>query len=156
WIVHVWVRGNGIAESTPNVLTRANLDPKVFNEAALAQVPAELHIKGQQPLLYGPESTLVLEAGRVVEGEVTDLTTGKPLAGVSVGTIFGFGNSVTAVTGADGKYRLAGLPQEKNYQVSARPTKGSTYLARSAAVEADPGTGSVRIDVELTKGVVVT
>jgi RNA polymerase sigma factor (sigma-70 family) len=114
-IVQVAVQGRGVAQSTPYVLTRKGLDAKPYNEAALASYPAEFRIKGQQPILYGPEASMVVEAGRTVEGVVKDAATSKPIAAVRVGAIFGFGDGAQGVTAADGRYRLEGLPQEKRY-----------------------------------------
>jgi hypothetical protein len=155
-IVHLAVRGRGVARMTPYVLTRAGLDPKPYNEAANSRLPEEFRNKGDMPILHGPEASLVVEAGRVVEGVVKDLKTGKPLAGFTVSTIFGFGDGVYGVTDAKGKYRLEGLPQEKTYQVYATPPDSSAYLRRSGSAEALPGTAPVRIDIELAKGVVVS
>jgi hypothetical protein len=155
-IVFLAVQGKGIAQATPWVLTRAGLDPKPYNEATLAQMTGEFRRKGDVPVLYGPEATVVVETGRVVEGVVKDIATGKPLAGVWVSVIFGFGDGVYAVTDKDGKYKLKGLPQQKSYQVYASPPNSSTYLRRSGSAEATPGTAPTRIDIELAKGIVVS
>ena len=115
-IVHLSIQGKGMATSTSQVLTRPGLDPKPYNEATLAkQVPAL--IKGQMLILSGPQATFVVEVGKVIEGVVKDLATGKPLSGVYVGSIFDFGDGVTAVTDREGKYLLEGLRQDKNYRV---------------------------------------
>jgi hypothetical protein len=155
-IVQLTMEGRGAARATPYVITRVGFDGKAHNEAALAQVPAELRIKGQQPILYGPDAAIVVEGGRVVEGVVSDLTTGKPLAGFHVGAMFGHGDGVLAVTDANGKYRLEGLPADKSYWVHVRPPEGSLYLGRSAEAEATPGAAPVRIDIGLTRGNIVT
>jgi RNA polymerase sigma factor (sigma-70 family) len=158
-IVQVSIQGRGVAQATPYVLTRKGLDPKPYNEAALAALaalPPEFRRKGQQPVLYGPEASLVIEAGKAIEGVVKDQATGKPMAGVRVGAIVGFGDGAYGVTAADGHYRLQGLPQEKQYQILAEPPEGSAYLRRWGSAEAPPGTGTVRIDIELVKGVVVS
>ena len=143
-------------KSTSQVLTRAGLDPKPYNEAAFGQDPPELRIKGQLPILSGPQATFVVEVGKVVEGVVKDLATGKPLAGIPVNAMFGFGDGAGAVTDAEGKYRIKGLPQDKSYRVYALPLAGSTYLRRSASADATPGSAPVRLDIELAKGVVVS
>ena len=155
-IVHLSIRGNGIARSTPYVITRANFDPKPYNDAALNREPPQFRIKGQTPILYAPDFTFVAEAAKVIEGVVKDAATGKPLADVSVHTSFGFGDGVSAKTGKDGKYRLEGLPPDKAYQVYANPPENSTYLRRGVSVEDVPGNKPIRIDIALVKGVVVT
>jgi RNA polymerase sigma factor (sigma-70 family) len=155
-IIHVSISGRGVGQMTPYVLTRAGLDPKPYNEAALKYYPPEFRMKGQTPILYGPEATIVVETGRVAEGVVKELGNGKPLAGVTVGSLSGFGDTVMGVTDANGKYRLEGLPQDKTYHVFTTPPKGSPYIRRSATAEAEPGNGPVRIDIELARGVIVT
>src|SRR5262249_21604312 len=75
---------------------------------------------------------------------------------IGVRTIFGFGDGSYAVTDADGKYRLEGLPQDRNYQVSVTAPKGSAYLSRMGTAEATPGNAPVRIDIAPAKGVVVS
>src|SRR5260370_37160146 len=87
-----------------------------------------------------------VETGRAVEGQVRALTTGKPLAGFRVSAHFGFGDGVQAVTDADGRYRLEGLPQDKSYQGFAPPGNDSPDLRRSAPAEAPPATAPVRPD----------
>jgi RNA polymerase sigma factor (sigma-70 family) len=155
-IVHVSIHGGGVARMKPYVITRAGFDGKAYNEAALTQEPAQFRIKGQLPILYGPEATVVVEAGKVIEGVVKDISTGTGLPGVRVTALFGFGESAEAIVDANGKYRLEGVPQDKNYQVHATPPEGSPYIRRSASVAAEPGTGPVRIEVELAKGVIVS
>jgi RNA polymerase sigma factor (sigma-70 family) len=155
-IVQLSVHGRGVAKARPWVLTRNGLDAKPYNEAANTQMPAEFRRKGDVPVLYGPEATIIVEAGKVVEGVVKDLRTGKPLGGFSVSIIFSFGEGAHGLTDADGKYRLEGLPQEKDYQVYATPPTGSAYLRRSAGATAAPGTGPTRVDIELAKGIVVS
>jgi len=154
-VVHLSIQGQGVAKSTSYVLIRPGLEPKPYNEAAMAQVPAQFRRKGQVPILFGPQATLVVEVGKVIEGMVKDLATGKPLAGVQVMTIFGFGDGVNTVTDKEGKYLIQGLPQDRKYEVHALPPPGSSYLRRSASAEATTGSAPVRIDVELAKGVVV-
>jgi RNA polymerase sigma factor (sigma-70 family) len=154
-IVNLSVEGGGVAQTTVIVLTRKGIDPKPSNEAAAVGIPPELRLRGQPPILYGPEPTIVVETGKVIEGVVKDLTTGKLLPGVRVGALTGFGDGVMGVTDKDGKYRLAGLPLEKSYRVYASPPAGSPYIRRGGEAEALPGSATVRIDIGLAKGVVV-
>jgi RNA polymerase sigma factor (sigma-70 family) len=155
-IVHLSVQGRGVTGRTLYVLTRAGLDPKAYNEAAGNQEPPEFRARAGVPVLHGPEATFIIEAGRVVEGQVRDQATGKPLAGCRVHASFGFGEGVQDVTDADGKYHLEGLPQTKDYHVFVGAPKGSVYLNRTAVAEAPPGAAPVRIDVDLARGVRVT
>ncbi len=151
-IAYLGVQGSGTAGSQWHVLTRPGVDLKPFNEAALAQEPGDSRIDGRIPVLYGPESTIVVESGNIVEGVVKDQVTGKPLAGVRIRSN-GFGNGFTD---ALGKYRLEGLPRTKTYRVHAEPPEGCSYIRRSAQAEATSGAVPVHIDVALVKGVVVS
>jgi len=155
-IVHVSLRGGGVADAAPFIITRDGFDPKPYNEAANSQWPPELRMKGQQPILYGPDATIVAESGRTLEGVVKDQVTGKPLAGVQVGCVFARVQRPFAVSTANGQFRLEGLPQENSYRVMALPPKGSAYLRRSLSVEAALGTAPVRTEIELARGVVVS
>ncbi len=156
-IVHLAVRGGGIAGLEAQVLTRAGLDPKPVNEAALAQEPGEFRSVGNVPSLYGPESTFVVEAERIVEGVVKDLSTGKPLSGIRINFSGRSGGFKVTETDSNGKYRLAGLSQAKTYSVHAFERQGGPYLPRTAEAEAMPGASSpVRIDIEMVKGVAVS
>jgi RNA polymerase sigma factor (sigma-70 family) len=154
-IVYVSFEGGGVAKTTPIILTRKGLDPKSYNEAALSGIPLALRIPGQPPVLYGPEPTIVVETGKVVEGVVKDLTTGKPLPGVRVMAHTGYGDGLMGVTDKEGRYRLAGLPLSKTYRVFAYPPGSSPYLRQNAEAEATPGSATVRLDIGLAKGVVV-
>ena len=155
-VVMVQFQDKGIAGSMPHILTREGLDPKPLNEAAFSQEISQFRIKGQIPILYGPEATFVVEAGKVIEGVVKDVSTGKPLARFSVNAMFGHGDGRTALTDTNGKYRLEGLPQDKTYRVYVLPPAKSNYLRRGVEANATPGAAPVHIDVELAKGIVVS
>jgi RNA polymerase sigma factor (sigma-70 family) len=153
-IVRLTIQGKGVAKTTFHVLTRAGLDSRPYQEAALAQDRGMGRIKA--PILSGPQATFVVEVGKVIEGVVKDLATSKPLAGVRVGAVFGWSDEIHAVTDMKGKYRLEGLPQDKNFRVKALPPTGSSYLPRSASAEAPAGSAPVYFDLELARGVVVS
>jgi hypothetical protein len=153
-IVHLRFTGAGIATNTPYVLTRPGLDPKEANAAAQASIPAELRIPGQPPLLSGPAMDFVAAPGKLVAGRVTDADTGKPIPGVRVHTLFGFGDSAAAVTDKDGAYRLEGLPRERGYHVSTS-LPDSDYLGGYGHAPDAPA-AVMTVDVKMAKGVVVT
>lgn len=153
-IVHLRFTGTGIATDTPYVLTRPGLDAKVANAAAQASVPVELRIPGQPPLLFGPAVEFVAAPGKVLAGRVTDADTGKPIPGVRVRTLFGFGDSASAVTDKDGAYRLEGLPRERGYHVSTS-LPGSNYLGGHGNTPDTPA-AVIAVDVKMSRGVVVT
>lgn len=155
-IIDLAIRGRGVATPRVRVITRAGIDLKPFNDAALAQEPVEFRIKGRIPTLYGPEPTIVVEPERIVEGVVKDLVTGKPLAGAEVRPNFETDRSRWTVTDENGKFRLEGLPNDKKYtiEVSARP--GGGYLNRTVELQAPSGTSPMTVNVEMARGVVLS
>jgi RNA polymerase sigma factor (sigma-70 family) len=152
-IVHLTFRGAGVATTTLYVLTRPGLDPAAHNQAAMDSMPSEFRIPGQPPLLSGPAVAFVAAPGRTLTGRVTDTDTGKPIAGVRVNTIFGFGNSAGTVTAADGTYTLEGIPRDRGYSVHTSLPDGDYLDGRGNA--ADDATAVIPIDIKMTKGVVV-
>jgi hypothetical protein len=152
-IALVSLRGGSVARGYAAVITRAGFDPKPYNDAANAQTPAERRI-GRQSTLYGPDFTYVAEAAKVIEGVVTDATTGKPLAGIHIDAM---GEAAASgETDKDGKYRLEGAPNQKSYTIFANPLPGSPYLRRVEDVDGTPGAAPVHADFALVKGVIVS
>ncbi len=97
---------------------------------------------------------LVVTRGGILDGHVWKAS-GKPAAGVTVradlgATIgkMGSGDTLTAESGADGSFRLAGLPEGKSTVVASHPTFG---LARQ---EVGPweGAGTLQVDLHLRAG----
>jgi hypothetical protein len=83
---------------------------------------------------------------------VRDLGTGKPVAGVSVKNQFGSG-LCEAVTDAEGRYELLGVPRAKSYWLEVRPAEGQLYFMRWAEFRAAPGLDPVAgADIEMVKG----
>jgi RNA polymerase sigma factor (sigma-70 family) len=155
-VVFLGLRGNGVPSTTLYVVTRPGFDPKPFNDAALDRTPPELRLPDQPPLLYGPSLQYVATPGRIVEGTIRDVGTGKPLAGVGVHTSTGYDTGIHAVSDARGRYRLAGLPKQKEYHLYAMPPRDSPILARGVRVADTGGLGPIRQDIDLARGVVVT
>src|SRR5207249_2049560 len=133
-------------------------NPKPYNEGVRTDRMPGLRSRRQAPVLYGPELTVVAEPGVTLTGMVKDADSGKALAGCRVATYFGYGEGVNATTDAKGAYTLAGIPKEKEgYSVTASFAKGtSTYLLRRKQVADADGYESIRLDMELIKGAVVT
>jgi RNA polymerase sigma factor (sigma-70 family) len=154
-IVHLKFQGAGIATTSPYVLTRPGLDPKEFNAAAVEQMPPQFRIPGQPPTLFGPTIEFVAVPGKTIAGRVTDHDTGKPIAGVRVNTIFGFGDQAETVTDKDGRYQLEGVPKDRGYSVFAGHRDAGYLEAQGNATDA-PGLEAIAIDVKMVKGVVVT
>jgi RNA polymerase sigma factor (sigma-70 family) len=158
-IVKVVIQGRGVTPAISHVLTRLGFDPKSYNEATHAQTPALERSEREMPILSGPDATIIVRPGKVVEGVVRERESGNPLPGIRVSmsllTDFDLGKP-SAVTDADGKYRLEGLPPQQTYEIYAEPPDDSSYLRRQARSKTTPGLAPVRIDLELVKGVVVS
>lgn len=118
---------------------------------------------GYHPPVYGPRFTHVARPCHVIAGRVTDAGTGKPIPGVKVvgtaGSIRLFSyqawqDSAEAVTGADGNYRLNGLPKSKmrhlHVQAGDRP-----YLDQIVDVPDQPGLSPATADIKLHGAVIV-
>jgi RNA polymerase sigma factor (sigma-70 family) len=149
------VAGPGIARASVWVAARPGLDVRPLNRAAVAAVPAELRDE-TDPQLYGPAFDYVAAPGKTIEGMVRDAATGRPLAGVTVDTEAAYNAHVAAVTDAEGRYRLAGVPKQRTYLVGAEPPDGSPYVRAGARPDDTPGLQPVRADLTLARGVVVT
>jgi hypothetical protein len=150
------VQGHGIARTPLWVLTRPGLDPAPFNRAALEGIAPELRIPGQPPLLYGPTFEYVAAPTRVIEGTVREAGTGRAVAGIMVSASAGFDTPVYGVSDAKGRYRLLGLPKEKQYLLHAAPEGKSTWLPAGARVQDTEGLQPLTVDFEMARGVVVT
>jgi protocatechuate 3,4-dioxygenase beta subunit len=98
------------------------------------------------------EFTLVLGPAVPLAGRVVDAKTRRPLAGVRVrarDALF-----ARAVTDAEGKYRLDGVPPETTDLVVC-PPEGSRHLPGVATVKSTAGSPLVTRDIALTEGVLV-
>jgi RNA polymerase sigma factor (sigma-70 family) len=127
--------------------------------------PAEGGITGS-PVL-GPDFTLPLAPSKTVTGVVRDAATKKPLAGVRVlGQVdqrddFRPGwlilPDVEAVTDAEGRYTLDGLPRTKKYVLAASPKAGEGPVHGFATCGDDkPERAAVTADFDLPRGAVLT
>jgi RNA polymerase sigma factor (sigma-70 family) len=155
-VAFLHVKGPGIARGTLYVVARAGFDPKPYNEAALGRIPAELRIPGQPPLLYGPSPTFVAAAERLIRGTVREAVSGKPVPGITVWGSAGYGESVSAVSDSEGRYRLSGIPKMKQYLLHAEPNDKGSWLRGGARARDNGGLDPVTADITLARGVVLT
>ncbi|HEX3151981.1 MAG TPA: sigma-70 family RNA polymerase sigma factor [Gemmataceae bacterium] len=155
YLAYLLFEGAGIARSQPQVVARKGFDPKPFNDELRKKEHDDLVVLNRFLGLVGPDFVFVVEPGRVIEGTVT--ASGKPVAGCHVFAHTGWGDGVSALTDKEGKYRLEGIPKRKlGYSVSVQAPKSSGLLStQGTAVETD-GVGSVRVDVKLSRGVIVS
>jgi protocatechuate 3,4-dioxygenase beta subunit len=112
---------------------------------------------------YGADCTIVTEPGRPIEGVVRDAVTKAPLPGAIVtamqlaGSLMGIEGIITAVTDAQGRYRLLGLPKASGHRLSVYPALEHPYFfTQFLTVPAGPGLGPVRFDIDLKRGLFIT
>jgi RNA polymerase sigma factor (sigma-70 family) len=144
-----------VAAASLHVVVRAGFDPKPYNQAADARMPAELRRPNDMTLLYGPAFEFVAAPGKTLTGVVRDAD-GRPVAGAGVLTIIGRSTSIHATADAAGRFTLTGLSKQPTYNLHVGPGKNSPLLARSVVVADTEGLQPVSADVTLVRGVVVT
>jgi protocatechuate 3,4-dioxygenase beta subunit len=107
----------------------------------------------RQQRIHGATFDHYAEPARPIRGVVRDKETGKPVAGVQVGS---FATTHTAVTDKEGRYELLGCPKSKEHQVSATPAEGQPYFVASASFPDTPGLGALDGDIPLVRGIVLS
>jgi protocatechuate 3,4-dioxygenase beta subunit len=154
-VATVQVSGSTIAKATLYVVTRPGFDAKPYNRAVLEDQRMRL---GHVPSLYGPNFDYIATPTRLVEGVIRDVDTGKPIGGAHVFAGTGYNSQVSAVSDAQGNYKLTGLPKMDEYLVGVSPPneKESSLLPRTIGVPGPEGLGPIKQDIELAHGVVVT
>jgi hypothetical protein len=146
-VVHIEASHPALAQSRFIVVTRQGLDLKAINRALAARGLAEMPLRG-------PSFEYVAEPDRLIEGTVREAGTGKPVAGATV--VVG-GNTGSALSDAQGRYRVRGLHKAQRYSLHVTPPKNASLIGRSASVAEGPARlEPLRADVELLRGVVVT
>ncbi len=127
--------------------------------------------------IYGATFEHAAGPTRPIEGVVRDIDTQKPLAGIMIHGERSIGNPieyVQAITDAQGRYRLVGLPRgREGYVVAVAPVdfpihgylkaalkvprdENLPYLRARVEVGEASGTGPIRLDINLKRGVWVT
>jgi RNA polymerase sigma factor (sigma-70 family) len=116
---------------------------------------------GAQDTFLGTKFDLVVSPSRLVTGVVTDVDTGKPVAGAFVCSSQ-FPNGIIdrhrawTVTDAEGRYTLRGMPAEKGSTVRVDPPAGEPYLSITAEVPDRAGLEPIRLDLRIKRGVWLT
>jgi hypothetical protein len=104
----------------------------------------------------GDVGDVVAGPTKPVVGTVRDKETGKPLAGVVVyGDRAKHREAVTAVTDAEGQFRLVGLPKQSRYDVTFRAAPGRPYLTTVLHLADTEGLRPLAADCALRRGVPV-
>jgi RNA polymerase sigma factor (sigma-70 family) len=105
--------------------------------------------------VYNPDVTVLLGPSRPLVGTVRDSKTGKPVPGVIVSEV----NDIVpkAVTDANGRYRLEGVPKKKQYGLNVSGRKGVPYFDHTHMWVADvAGLDPLETDLTITRGLELT
>ncbi len=130
-MVNMEVEGPSIEKLTIHVLTRPGVD---LDRTDRTSPRYRMLYEGglNVPVFYGSKFHHLANPSRPIEGTITDRDTGRPIAGVEVlGFVVNHETSAKARTGADGRFRLLGLPTDGKLRVNALPGKGQPYLRQS-------------------------
>src|SRR5262249_8541801 len=111
-----------------------------------------------QDTILGTRSDLLVGPSRTVTGVITDVDSGKPVAGAFiVCERFASGvvdrHRVWAATDDKGRYTLTGLPVEKETILRVEPPDAEPYVAITAPVPDRAGLEPVPLDLKLKRGV---
>ncbi len=102
------------------------------------------------------------EPTKPIEGVIRDKDTGRPIAGLRLrGMVFEQGSlvpapGIEAITDAQGRYRLTGLPKGPAYRLFLEPDHGTPYTKATFRVPADsPTLEPVNFDITLKRAILV-
>lgn len=163
-IVHLVIRGEGIARANLPIVARPDFDPSDLNKSARNPTAMmRARISGPAPPLYGPTFDYAALPERVVEGVVREAGSGKPVPGVRIhGHIQGnasYRADSEAITDKEGRYRLEGFAKVPKALliVRAEPPPDSPWLLSVQGKEAEAGQGlqPVQVDFTLGRGVIL-
>jgi beta-lactamase regulating signal transducer with metallopeptidase domain/protocatechuate 3,4-dioxygenase beta subunit len=155
-IVELTLSGPGLETRLLCARTRAGEKIVVPNPSlALAGAPA-----GRMDEYYPNDFTFVLAPSSAIVGTVTDLDTGKPLAGITVLSQKVRGNStfssgqdyIRTTTDADGRYRLEGMPLGDDGEIGVFTTD-QPYPPFTKDVKVELAHEPIQVDFKLTRGV---
>jgi RNA polymerase sigma factor (sigma-70 family) len=139
------VTGADVATTMVLVFNRAGFDAKEYFKQASPG-------GGERTPLFGPSFECVVDRGIAAEGVVREAGSGKPIAGATIRS-----RGVATVTDSAGHYRLTGMWRyTRQYILEVDGPENSPLIGRVVRLPASNTGQSMRADVELTKGVVVT
>jgi RNA polymerase sigma factor (sigma-70 family) len=110
---------------------------------------------------HGTSADIVIGPSRLITGVVRDRTTGKPVAGATVQSLTMAGRSyiesglVFTTTGADGSFRLAGMPKGTGNRFLVVPGRGQPHLLTSLDVPDPNGLEPVSVEISLDRGILI-
>jgi len=160
-IAVILIDGDGIA-SQQLVVSPRPIEAKTIDAFLLeAFVQSAANPTRPQDTIVGTKFDLVVTPGRPVAGVVTDVDTGKPVAGAFVCS-WQYKSGVIdrhrawTQTDAAGRYTLRGLPAERDLQIRVDPPDGEPYLAITAHVPDQAGLEAVKLDLKIKRGIWLT
>src|SRR5262249_34857645 len=146
-------KGPGVASGALGVLTREGLDAKAIDK--LLKVTDGDRDRGRIPRLSGPTLEHIVEPARPIEGTIREAGTDRPVAGASI-QASGNSGGQAAVSDEHGHYRIPGVRKIKEYSLNVIAPKDAPLIGRWVRANDTPGLDAIKVDVELTRGVVVT
>ncbi len=140
------VAADRFATARFTVVNRQGLDTSAYNERS--RRPARSVAK----LVVGPEFVHVGAPGLTIAGKAT-VDQGQPVAGLAV---TGYGLPEHAVTDAEGRYRVTGLP--RGLQIAVRFALGGhdDLLPHAETLPATPDDAEKTVNVEMKRGILVS
>ncbi len=154
-VVSLWIEGPTIATELGDVHARTKPGPTY-------RLPMQRDkLEYGTSVFHGATFDHVAAPTRPIEGTVRDKDTGKPLAGISIwslrfaGNVVSGRNHVRTTTGADGRFRLMGMPGGAGNAITAVAGPVLPYLGASAEVPDGVGPGPVTVDFALKQGVAI-
>lgn len=141
------VSGRGLATVEFDAVTR---DMKT-----IVTPPDKLDSHFSPRTFHGAKLDFTVEPSQPFVGTVTDNATGKPIPGVTIRSERAWDESVTAVTDANGKYRLDGLKTGEQRLIVVPPID-APYFLREFRAGRPANDQPVTADIELHKGVWVS
>ncbi len=154
------VRGPALATSFFYVMARpAKAPPRPRPQATRRDKDMMFYGSSPSPLLVGATFEHVAGPTKPIVGVVRSKATGRPIAGVRVSGQEGATRTwASAVTDAQGRFRLAGLPKGEIYQVTANQGYDAvpSFLSAWLTVTDTEGLKPIETALELPRGVTVT
>jgi hypothetical protein len=134
-----------------------NVESKFFWVVSRQGGPAGGYIKTRDfnHGVYGPDVTVLLGPSRPLVGSVRDSKSGKPVPGVVVTEVNDY--VPKAITDANGRYRLEGVPKKRHYGLNVAGRKGVPYFDYTHTWVADvAGLGPLETDLVIDRGLELT
>jgi RNA polymerase sigma factor (sigma-70 family) len=152
-IAELTVSGPGIATTQVHAFSRPEPEIRSVDRGMMRREPFIVH---------APKFQLALAPTKRVEGVFRDKDSGKPIAGLRLqAAVFDESSlipqpGIEAMTDAEGKYRLDGLPKAPDYRLFITTAKGLPYTNATLKIPANsPGIEPIAFDVAMKRGVFV-